>query len=114
MLAPDLGIYDLVAPFGISQVVRHDPMAVIKKAIQMYGKDDLIVLCPKELDIGGLRAVSCGSVVYMPSLIQRARNFLGINSSPAIMASAVRDSYDLVPTGVYQDDYTLGANIISL
>ena len=89
-------------------------MAVIKKAIQMYGKDDLIVLCPKELDIGGLMAISCSSVVYMPSLIQKARNFLGINSSPAIVASSVRESYDLIPTGVYQDDYTLGANIISL
>ena len=95
-------------------MVRHDPMAVIKKAIEMYGKDNLVVLCPNELDINGLKAISCSSVAYMPFLIQRARNFLGINSSPVIVASAVRESYDLIPTGVYQDDYTLGANIISL
>jgi UDP:flavonoid glycosyltransferase YjiC (YdhE family) len=114
LIAPDLGVYDLVAPFGISQMVRHDPMEVIKKAVQMYGKDNLIVLCPNELDINGLRAISCRSVAHMPHLIQKARNFLGINSSPAIVASAVRESYDLIPTGVRQDDYTLGANIISL
>lgn len=113
-MAPDLGVYDLVAPFGISQIVRHDPMNVIKKAISMYGKDNLVVLCPPELDINGLTAISCSSVVYMPFLIQNARNFLGINSSPAVMASAVRESYDLIPTGNEQDDYTLGANIIHL
>jgi len=113
-LAPDLGTYDLVAPFGISQIVRHDPIVVVRKAIELYGKDNLVVLCPNELDIQGLKAISCRSVAYMPSLIQKARNFLGINSSPALIASAVRESYDLVPTGVYQDDYTLGANIISL
>ena len=113
-LAPDMGLYDLVAPFGISQIVRHDPMVVIKKAVEMYGKDYIVVLCPPELDIKGLKAISCSSVVYMPFLIQRARNFLGINSSPSAIASAVRDSYDLIPTGNEQDDYTLGANIIRL
>jgi len=113
-MAPDLGVYDLVAPFGISQMVRRDPLMVVKKAIEMYGKDNLVVLCPNELDINGLKAISCSSVAYMPFLIQKSRNFLGINSSPAIIASAVRESYDLVPTGVYQDDYTLGANIITL
>jgi len=113
-LAPDMGLYDLVAPFGISQIVRHDPMAVIKKAVEMYGKDCLVVLCPPELDINGLKTISCSSVAYMPFLIQRARNFLGINSSPSAIASAVRESYDLIPTGNYQDDYTLGANIIRL
>jgi hypothetical protein len=113
-LAPDLGLYDLVAPFGISQIVKHDPIMIVKKAIEMYGKDNLVVLCPNELDINGLKTISCSSVAYMPFLIQKARNFLGINSSPALIASSVRESYDLVPTGVYQDDYTLGANIISL
>jgi hypothetical protein len=106
--------YNMVAPFGISQIVRHDPMAVIKKAVEMYGKDYIVVLCPPELDINGLKAISCSSVAYMPFLIQRARNFLGINSSPSAIASAVRDSYDLIPTGNKQDDYTLGANIIRL
>jgi hypothetical protein len=113
-LAPDIGVYDLVAPFGISQIVRHDPMGVIKKAVQLYGKDNLVILCPNKLDINGLRAISCSSVAYMPFLIQKARNFLGINSSPSLIASAVRESYDLIPTGVYQDDYVLGANIITI
>lgn len=113
-LAPDMGLYDLVAPFGISQIVRHDPIRVIKKAVEMYGKDHLVVLCPPEIDINGLKAISCSSVVYMPFLIQKARNFLGINSSPSAIASAVRYSYDLIPTGNEQDDYTLGANIIRL
>ena len=110
----DMGVYDLVAPFGISQIVRHDPVSVIKKAISMYGKDNLVVLCPPELDINGLTAISCSSVAYMPFLIQKARNFLGINSAPSAIASAVRDSYDLIPTGNNQDDYLLGAKTVSI
>lgn len=113
-MSPDMGVYDLIAPFGISQIVKHDPMMVIKKGIELYGKDDVVVLCPPELDISGLKAISCSSIAYMPFLIQRARRFLGINSSPALIASATRESYDLIPTGSYQDDYILGANIIRL
>lgn len=111
---PDLGEYSLVAPFGISQVVRHDPIEVIRKAVKMYGSEKLIVLCPPEIEVGGIKSVSCGKLYYMPSLIANADNFLGINSSPALVASAVREQYDLIPTGNKQDDYALGANIVSL
>lgn len=113
-LGPDLGDYNIVAPFGISQIIRHDPIEVIRKAVKMYGSENLIVLCPPEITIGGIRSISCGKLYYMPHLIANAGHFLGINSSPALIASAVREKYDLIPTGNKQDDYTLGANIVSL
>lgn len=113
-MGPDLGEYSIVAPFGISQITKHDPIGVIRKAVKMYGSDNLIVLCPPEVSVGGIRSISCGKLYYMPYLIANAINFLGINSSPALVASAVRESYDLIPTGNKQDDYLLGANIVSL
>jgi hypothetical protein len=114
VLGSGLGDYSLVAPFGISQVVRHEPIEVIRKAVKLYGAGNLIVLCPPELEVGGLRCVSCKNLSFMPHLIACADNFLGINSAPALIASAVREKYDLIPTGIYQDDYTLGASLISL
>ena len=114
IIGSDLGDYSLVAPFGISQVVRHDPIEVIRKAVKMYGHENLIVLCPPEIEVGGLRCISCASLSFMPHLIACADNFLGINSAPALIASAVREKYDLIPTGISQDDYILGANLVSL
>ena len=114
ILGPDIGEYNLVAPFGISQIVKHDPIEIIRKAIKLYGAKNLVVLCPPDLSVGGIQSLSCEKLYYMPHLIANAQNFLGINSSPALIASAVRESYDLIPTGNRQDDYTLGANIISL
>lgn len=114
IIGQDLGDYSLVAPFGISQVVKHDPIEVIRKAVKMYGHENLVVLCPPEIEVGGLRCVSCASLSFMPHLIACADNFLGINSAPALIASAVREKYDLIPTGISQDDYILGANLVSL
>ena len=110
----NLGIFDLVAPFGISQIVQHDPMNVITKAMNLYGKDNLAVLCPPEYRINGLRTITAKSVSELPWIIKSSRNFLGINSSPSIIASATKDYFDLIPTGNNQDDYTLGARIVAL
>jgi hypothetical protein len=102
--------YNLVAPFGISQVNRVEPTMVIKKALRMYGLNEMLVLCPtKEIAEGlvGCRGHHCESIVEMISLIKNAKNFLGINSSPAVIASAVRDQYDWIADGSFdgQDDY---------
>lgn len=110
----NLGTFDLVAPFGISQIVRHDPMKVVVKAVKLYGKEDLAVLCPPEYSINGLRTITAKSVSELPWIIKSSRNFLGINSSPAVIASATKDYFDLIPTGNDQDDYTLGARMVSL
>lgn len=110
----DLGVFDLVAPFGISQVVRHDPMKVVVKAVSLYGKDNLAVLCPPEFQISGIRTITAKSVSELPWIVASSRNFLGINSAPALIASATKDAYDLIPTGNEQDDYTIGAKIIAL
>jgi len=110
----DFGVFDLVAPFGISQIVRHDPMKVISKAVKMYGLDEIAVLCPPDVQISGIRTITAKSVSELPWIIGSSRHFLGINSSPALIASATKESYQLIPTGNFQDDYTLGAETISL
>jgi hypothetical protein len=89
-------------------------MKVVVKAVKLYGKEDLAVLCPPEYSINGLRTITAKSVSELPWIIKSSRNFLGINSSPAVIASATKDYFDLIPTGNDQDDYTLGARIVSL
>lgn len=111
--------YNVVAPFGISQVNRIEPTLVIKKALQMYGMEKTFVLCPtKEIAKNLLvcKGHHCDSISEMIYLIRGAKKFLGINSSPAVIASAVRDQYDWIPDGSFngQDDYGLGASRICL
>jgi hypothetical protein len=111
---PDLGSYSIVAPFGFSQIVKHDPVKVIHRAADMYGVEGLIVLRPPEVEVGRARSITCEKIYHMAHIIAKAKHFLGINSSPALIASAVRESYHLIPTGDRQDDYTLGATIVEL
>lgn len=110
----DLGVFDLVAPFGISQIVRHDPMEVVRKAIKLYGMENLAILCPPEFRIDGIKTFTAKSAGELPWIIGSSRRFLGINSAPSLIASATKDSYDLISTGNDQDDYTLGASIVYL
>jgi len=111
--------YNLVAPFGISQVNRIEPTMVTKKALQMYGIEKMIVLCPTQEIADGLlvgKGHHCKSITEMITLIKNAKNFLGINSSPAVIASAVREQYDWIPDGSFngQDDYGLWATRVYL
>ena len=111
--------YNLVAPFGISQVNRIEPTMVIKKALQMYGLEKMLVLCPTQEIADGLlvcKGHHCKSISEMITLIKNAKNFLGINSSPAVIASAVREQYHWIPDGSFngQDDYGLWATRVYL
>ena len=111
--------YNLVAPFGISQVNRIEPTMVIKKALQMYGIEKMLVLCPTQEIAYGLlvcKGHHCKSISEMITIIKNAKNFLGINSSPAVIASAVRQKYDWIPDGSFngQDDYGLWATRVYL
>ena len=111
--------YSLVAPFGISQVNRIEPSMVIKKALKMYGLEKTIILCPTEEIANSLfvvRGHHCNTITEMVMLIRNAKNFLGINSSPAVIASAVREQYDWIADGSFdgQDDYGAWATRIYL
>lgn len=82
--------YVLVAPFGISQSYKRDPTLIIQDAVREFGKDSVIVLCPGEVSIQGLRTYTAPTIQDMAKAIRDAEEFLAVNSSPIILASAVR------------------------
>jgi hypothetical protein len=90
---PALGLpekYNLIAPFGISQTYKRSPIEFIQKAAKELGKDNIIILCPPEFQIQGLKTYTAPSVEQMAKAIRGADEFWAVNSSPIIIASAVR------------------------
>lgn len=82
--------YILVAPFGISQSYKRDPIAIIQDAVREFGKDSIIILCPPEFRIQGLRTYTAPTIQDMAKAIRDAEELWAVNSSPIILASAVR------------------------
>lgn len=82
--------YNLVAPFGISQTFYRNPLILIQDAVKEFGKDNVFVLCPPDIRIQGLNTYTAQSVEQMVKAIRGADQFLAVNSSPIIIASAVR------------------------
>ena len=82
--------YHLIAPFGISQTYRHNPLSIIQEAARELGKDNIIILCPPEVRIEGLKTYTAPTIEQMAKAIRDADQFWAINSSPVILASAVR------------------------
>jgi len=82
--------YSLVAPFGISQTFYRNPLNLIQDAVKELGKESVFVLCPPEIKIQGLNTYTAQSVEQMVKAIRGADQFLAVNSSPIIIASAVR------------------------
>lgn len=82
--------YNLIAPFGISQTYKRNPLEIIKDAISTLGKDETYILCPPEIKINGLFTYTAKSIPEMAKAIRDADEFWAINSSPVILASAVR------------------------
>ena len=82
--------YHLVAPFGISQTFYRNPLALIQDAVKELGKESAFILCPPEIKIQGLNTYTAQSIEQMVKAIRGADQFWAVNSSPIIMASAVR------------------------
>ena len=82
--------YNLVAPFGISQTFYRNPLNLIQDAVKGLGKESVFVLCPPEIKIQGLNTYTAQSVEQMVKAIRGANEFWAVNSSPIIIASAVR------------------------
>ncbi len=82
--------YHLIAPFGISQGYPRSPIQIIQEAAKELGKEKIIVLCPPEFQIQGLRTYTAPSVEQMAKAIRDAEEFWAINSAPVCLASAVR------------------------
>jgi UDP:flavonoid glycosyltransferase YjiC (YdhE family) len=82
--------YNLVAPFGISQTFYRNPLTLIQDAVKELGKESVFVLCPPDIKIQGLNTYTAQSVEQMVKAIRGAGQFWAVNSSPIIIASAVR------------------------
>jgi hypothetical protein len=82
--------YNLVAPFGISQTFYRNPLELIQDAIKELGKESVFILCPPDIKIQGLNTYTAKSVEQMVKAIRGADQFWAVNSSPIIIASAVR------------------------
>lgn len=82
--------YSLIAPFGISQTYKRNPLELIQTAAKELGKENIIILCPPEFQIQGLNTYTAPSVEQMVKAIRGADEFWAVNSSPIIIASAVR------------------------
>ncbi|NDD04095.1 MAG: hypothetical protein EB078_04250 [Proteobacteria bacterium] len=83
--------FNLIAPFGISQGDRRNPVEIIQDAIGEFGRDNTIILCPQDsIQIHGIRTYTAPTIADMAKAIRDAREFVCINSSPAVIASAVR------------------------
>ena len=86
--------YNLIAPFGISQTYKRNPLELIQTSAKELGKDKIIILCPPEFQIQGLQTYTAPSVEQMAKAIRGADEFWAVNSSPIILASAVRKGKD--------------------
>ena len=82
--------YHLIAPFGVSQTFKRNPITIIQDAVKELGKDDTHILCPSEVKIEGLCTYTAKSVEQLAKAIRGADQFWAINSAPIILASAVR------------------------
>ena len=82
--------YHLIAPFGISQSHKHNPLEIIQMAAKELGKDNITVLCPPEVRIEGLKTYTAPTIEQLAKAVRGADEFWAINSSPIILASAVR------------------------
>ena len=83
--------YSLIAPFGISQTDKRSPIDIMQDGIKEFGKDNTIILCPPNIvQINGIMTYTAQTISDMAKIIRDAENFICINSSPAVLASAVR------------------------
>ena len=99
--------YNLIAPFGMSQVHRWDINQIIKEAqLALIEKgNDLPTLI---LGQGVEGALNANKLYHLPKIIKDATDFFCINSAPSIIAGAVRCvqyHHFSEPSFDFQDDH---------
>jgi ADP-heptose:LPS heptosyltransferase len=82
--------YNLVAPFGISQGHKRNPLEIIVEARKKLGEKNFFVLCPEGTKINGLECYTAPSISEMARAIRGATELWCIDSSPMVIAKAVR------------------------
>ena len=88
--------YNLVAPFGISQGHKRNPLEVIVEARKKLGEKNFFVLCPEGVSIKGLECFTASDVEQMTKAIRDAREFWCIDSAPMAIARGVRKEKKVV------------------
>jgi len=82
--------YNLVAPFGISQGYRRNPIEIIVEARKQMGQNNFYVLCPPEIKIDGLNCYTAPTIMEMAKIVRDAELFCAVNSSPIVLAASTR------------------------
>jgi len=88
--------YNMVAPFGISQGHKRDPLQIIVEARKKCGGDNFFVLCQEGTEIKGLQTYTAPSIPDMARAIRGANEFWSIDSGQMAIAAGVRKESKVV------------------
>ena len=97
--APAKGLpetYNMVAPFGISQGHKRDPLQIIVEARKKCGGDNFFVLCQGGTEIKGLQTYTAPSIPELARAIRGAEEFWSIDSGQMAIAAGVRKDKKVV------------------
>ena len=97
--APAKGLpetYNMVAPFGISQGHKRDPLQIIVEARNKCGGDNFFVLCPEGTEIQGLQTYTASNISELARAIRGAKEFWSIDSGQMAIAAGVRKDKKIV------------------
>ena len=96
--APAKGLpktYNMVAPFGISQGHKRDPLQIIVEARKKCGGDNFFVLC-QDTEIKGLQTYTAPNISELARAIRGAEEFYSIDSGQMAIAAGVRKEKKVV------------------
>ena len=85
----------MVAPFGISQGHKRDPLQIIVEARKKCGGDNFLVLC-QGTEIKGLQTYTAPSIPELARAIRGAEEFWSIDSGQMAIAAGVRKDKKVV------------------
>jgi hypothetical protein len=88
--------YNMVAPFGISQGHKRDPLQIIVEARKKCGGDNFFVLCQEGTEIKGLQTYTAPSIPELARAIRGANEFWSIDSGQMAVAAGVRKESKVV------------------
>jgi len=97
--APAKGLpetYNMVAPFGISQGHKRDPLQIIVEARNKCGGDNFFVLCQEGTEIKGLQTYTACNIPELARAIRGAKEFWSIDSGQMAIAAGVRKDKKIV------------------
>jgi ADP-heptose:LPS heptosyltransferase len=88
--------YNMVAPFGISQGHKRDPLQIIVEARKKCGDENFFVLCPSGVEMNGISTYTAPSIIELVRAIRGANEFWSIDSGQMAIAAGVRKDKKVV------------------